>query len=222
MTRGPQETRARLLEAATDLFAERGFHGTGVREIALRAGVNVASANYHFGSKEDLYLEVLRNHFATIRARLAERRAKVSADELATLGRDELVDVLRSRVTTIVEIFVGPPPSRHARLMLRELLDPSAALPIAVEEFLRPEVRDSKAILSRLAPGLDEATVERCVFSMMAPVLYHALARPALLLMSGREEFPPDFAAELGNHVTAFSLGGLEQLARAARTAARR
>ncbi|MFM8411288.1 MAG: TetR family transcriptional regulator, partial [Alphaproteobacteria bacterium] len=33
MTRGPQETRARLLEAATDLFAERGFHGTGVREI---------------------------------------------------------------------------------------------------------------------------------------------------------------------------------------------
>ena len=70
MTRGPQDTRARLLEAAVGLFAERGFHGTGVREIALRAGVNVASANYHFGSKEELYLEVLRGHFAAVRARL--------------------------------------------------------------------------------------------------------------------------------------------------------
>lgn len=216
MSRAAQETCTRLLRAATDLFAERGFHGTGVREIALRAGVNVASANYHFGSKEELYLEVLRGHFAAVRARLAERRAKVPAEVLSGMTRDELVGLLRSRVTTMIEFFVGPPASEHTRLMLRELLDPSAALPIAVDEFLRPEVRESRAILARLAPHLDEATLERCVFSIMAPVLYHALAKPALLLMSGREEFPADFVTLLADHVTRFSLGGLQGLEREA------
>jgi len=215
MTRGPQETRARLLEAAVDLFAERGFHGTSIRDIALRADVNVASAHYHFGSKEDLYLEVLRSQFAAIRVRLSERRAKVPLDDLAGLGREELVALLRSRITAMAELFVGPPPSRHARLMLRELLDPSAALPVAVDEFVRPEVEQSKALLSRLAPGLDDAALEKCWFSMMGSVMYAALARPALLLMSGRDEYPAEFAEELGRHVTEFSLGGLARLARA-------
>jgi len=217
VTRTPHETRARLLEAATELFAERGFHGIGVREIALRAEVNVAAANYHFGSKEDLYLEVLRGQFALIRARLAERRAKVPEDAPAGMNRAELADLLRSRITTILELFVGRPASPHVRLMLRELMDPSAALPVAVDEFLRPEIRDSKLILARLEPDLDDASLERCVFSMMGSVMYYVLVRPALLLMSGREEYPAGFAREIGRHVTEFSLGGISRLAREAR-----
>lgn len=217
MTRSPQDTRARLLEAAVGLFAERGFHGTSVRDIALRADVNVASANYHFGSKEDLYLEVLRSQFASIRARLWERRAKIPVEELAGLRREDLVGLLRSRITAMLELFVGSPPSRHARLMLRELLDPSAALPVAVDEFMRPEIEQSKAILSRLEPDIDDATLERCLFSMMGPVIYVTLARPALLLMSGREEYPADFAEQVGRQMTEFSLGGLARMARIAR-----
>ena len=69
------ETRDRVLRAATELFAERGFHGTKVRDIAARAGANVAAGNYHFGSKRDLYLEVLRALFAEVRGTArAERR----------------------------------------------------------------------------------------------------------------------------------------------------
>ena len=69
-TRTPDQTRARLLDAAAALFAEQGFHGTTVREIADRAGVNLAAGNYHFGSKRALYLEVLRDHFARIQTAL--------------------------------------------------------------------------------------------------------------------------------------------------------
>jgi len=52
-------TGARVIRAAGTLFAERGFHGTTMRDIAERAGANVASGHYHFGSKRDLYLAVL-------------------------------------------------------------------------------------------------------------------------------------------------------------------
>lgn len=49
-----------LLESAGELFAKKGFAGTSIREIATKAGVNVAAVNYHFQSKENLYAEVFR------------------------------------------------------------------------------------------------------------------------------------------------------------------
>ncbi|MFE4329970.1 TetR/AcrR family transcriptional regulator [Streptomyces sp. NPDC056831] len=52
-------TRRRLLEAARDLFAERGYEGTTVRSIAERAGVNQALLFRYFGSKQGLLTEVL-------------------------------------------------------------------------------------------------------------------------------------------------------------------
>ena len=73
--RSPDQTRQRLLAAASELFAAQGYHGTTVREIAQRAGVNLAAGNYHFGSKRELYLEVLRAYFQSLQAELRERGA---------------------------------------------------------------------------------------------------------------------------------------------------
>lgn len=51
----PEETRREILRAATEAFAASGFAGATTRAIAARAGVNVATLHYHFGSKEGLY-----------------------------------------------------------------------------------------------------------------------------------------------------------------------
>ena len=53
-------TKARLLEGAGEEFAEKGFELARVRAICDRAGANLAAINYHFGDKEHLYVEVLR------------------------------------------------------------------------------------------------------------------------------------------------------------------
>src|SRR3984957_10012614 len=55
-----QETRRRLLIAAGEVFAERGFHAATIKDITDRAGASLASVNYHFSDKSELYAAVLR------------------------------------------------------------------------------------------------------------------------------------------------------------------
>ncbi|MGH8309797.1 MAG: TetR family transcriptional regulator, partial [Steroidobacteraceae bacterium] len=50
MAKAKRPTPDRILDAAEQLFARRGFHGVSVRDITSEAGVDVALVNYHFGS----------------------------------------------------------------------------------------------------------------------------------------------------------------------------
>src|SRR5262249_18575925 len=62
----PGSTKARILAAAEEVFAERGFEGASTREIAARASVNISSLHYHWESKETLYFAVFRNIYDAI------------------------------------------------------------------------------------------------------------------------------------------------------------
>jgi AcrR family transcriptional regulator len=54
-----QNTKEKILKTARILFADHGFEGTSIRDIAKAADVNVASVNYHFSSKENLFIEII-------------------------------------------------------------------------------------------------------------------------------------------------------------------
>ncbi len=58
-----EDTRRRLLEAATSVFAEQGFHKAATRTIAQRAGTNIALIHYHFGDKAGLYRGIFTERF---------------------------------------------------------------------------------------------------------------------------------------------------------------
>jgi AcrR family transcriptional regulator len=73
------ETPRRIREAAITLFAERGFHGTGIRDIATEAGTTLSSLYHHFGSKDDLLVDIM--FASTDPLRQAAERAR---EELGT------------------------------------------------------------------------------------------------------------------------------------------
>ena len=206
-------TKDRLLAAASQLFAERGFDRTTVRDIAARAGVNVAAGNYHYGSKKALYLEVLRAQFAETRAILRARGASRPEAQLARLSRREAVALLCARVNVMLDLLLGPPPGLHGTLMHREMCDPSEALPVIVEEFIAPMLGEMREIAAHLEPRLDRGAVERCVFSITGQALFYRFTMPAMLRMLEVPAYPRGFAARLARHITEFSLGGMERVA---------
>jgi AcrR family transcriptional regulator len=77
----PNSTKAKILAAAEEVFAARGFEGASTREIAARAGVNISSLHYHWESKETLYFTVFRAVYDRIVDLLRHTLAPVLADD---------------------------------------------------------------------------------------------------------------------------------------------
>ncbi len=82
------QTRERLLRAAADVFAERGYDGTRVADIAAAAGVSNGAMYAHFASKADLLVDALRTHGRRLLADLfAADPDRSITDMLLVIGR---------------------------------------------------------------------------------------------------------------------------------------
>jgi len=141
--RDAEATREALLAAATELFAERGFDGTTVDAIAVRARVNKAMINYHFAGKLGLYTAILKRDFEWALTRLAElEREPARAD---------------AKLARFVAIF-GELHQRRpglSAMMLREAMSGGRGLDPALLPNLR---RIFEAVQSIVAQGVVEGT----------------------------------------------------------------
>ncbi|EWT02233.1 TetR family transcriptional regulator [Intrasporangium oryzae NRRL B-24470] len=81
-----QATRDRVLEAASEVFAERGFHGASVEDICERAGFTRGAFYSNFSSKDDLVLELSTRHAQALvdRIRSAASRPEASPEDVLT------------------------------------------------------------------------------------------------------------------------------------------
>ena len=204
-----ERTRERLIEAAGAVFAARGYRGATMREIAQRSGANLAAAHYHVGSKEDLYREVAREYFERLETRLAAEEGAVAASDRSSHAA--LVDLLRARIHALLATLVDPD-NVHTTLMLREMADPSEALPFMVRRWIDPMRRGTERILARLAPRLDAAAIESATRSVVGMVFFYRSHRAALLLMMRRADYPRGLVEDATDHIVAFTLGGLAEL----------
>ncbi len=99
-----QATRERVLEAAGEVFAERGFHGASVEDICERAGFTRGAFYSNFSSKDDLVLELTRRHAEGLveRIRAASKREHASAEEVLRDVLTALADDSRSKERWVV------------------------------------------------------------------------------------------------------------------------
>jgi AcrR family transcriptional regulator len=197
------DTQGRLLEAAGEVFAEKGFEAATIREILSRAGVrNLAAINYHFGDKERLYVEVVR----TI-ARMQLQQHPMPAWPPNTSPADKLRTFIASFVDRLI---IDQQPAWHGRLMMRELFQPTAACVEFVREYVRPNFEMLQRILGEILPAeVTEVKRHQIGFSIVGQCLHYRLVRPVIKLLVGDEEFRTYDARRLTEHICHFSLAAL-------------
>jgi AcrR family transcriptional regulator len=107
-------TKLRILAAAQEVFAEKGFDGASTREIAAKAGVNISSLHYHWDSKETLYRAI----FERIYQQLGEILSGVIEGPRVPGGGRETV---RRSISVIFDFYVQNP--TIPRLLMRRIMD---------------------------------------------------------------------------------------------------
>jgi AcrR family transcriptional regulator len=113
-------TKARILQVAQEVFAERGFDGASTREIAGRAGVNISSLHYHWDSKETLYVAVFEHIFRQL--------VDLVKDEITRPTSAEQARAMIEKTMGITFDFLAADPT-IPKLLMRRLIESTTVSP---------------------------------------------------------------------------------------------
>jgi AcrR family transcriptional regulator len=186
----PTSSRERILGAATELFAERGYDATSTRAIADAVGLNIATVAYHVGGKSELYRAVMR------RAHEAQRDAMTGAlEELRATG-DSAPEV-RAALGRFVDAYLHfcVANAHVPALWMRRWLAEGDDVAELETTYAGPLVQDVstvvRSVLDRagLAADLD---VDMLVFTIVWTC--HSFVRAGVIDHSGRRLEPDDLA----------------------------
>jgi AcrR family transcriptional regulator len=200
------ETTQRLLEAAGEVFAEKGFRSATIREICDRAKTNVAAVNYHYRDKEGLYLQVLEYW-----TRIGEEKFP---PDLGLGPNPTPEEQLRAFIRSFLfRIFDKGRPAWLSRLMAHEMADPTAALDRLIDEVYRPLLdRLAEIVRSLLGAAARDDQVRLYCRSITGQCLYYYHARPVIQKMTPEFKYEQADLERLADHITRFSLAALRQL----------
>jgi AcrR family transcriptional regulator len=207
---GCEDTRDRILLASQKLFAEKGFDATSVRDITTEANCNVASVNYHFGGKDNLYLETFRSMVDLLR----DQRLSVLDELMGRTPPPTLEEFLKSFAEGFINPLVDEMRGRQfMALVSREMFDPRLPHDVFVSEFIHPIMERSLAALAVVGPPLEPNDARLCIMSMVGQLL-HALRAHNLFTRHDHSKMVPISLADYIPHFVRFSVGGIQAFAR--------
>lgn len=172
-----QETRREIVEAAFECFAERGYHATGIADIATRLGMGHGTFYRHFANKRDIVEHVIDDLVARIVTALGDENAPEAVSTLEDYRRQN------ARILAALATLIGADP-RVPRLLLLEAPGVDAALRERVLDFLDSATEITAAYLARgvelgyLRADLDVASTARIIDGMILGAVVHATRVP--------------------------------------------
>ncbi|TAL18151.1 TetR/AcrR family transcriptional regulator [bacterium] len=202
-----ESTRDRIFSTAKRLFSKNGFTGTSIRDITEEAGVNVAAVNYHFGGKENLYLEIL-----------AERTkywqgARMEAISRAVEGTDNPKAALEAGIRAFVRfnlasIVSSEDCAEDCALFFREISSPGLGFEIIMRELIAPTRKAIHDLLAGVIPGITQESSFLVLSSMIGQMTHFVRSRRVVTKALGRE-YDAELIDKICEHIVAFSMGGL-------------
>jgi len=192
------EARAKILTAAEQLFAEHGFAGVGIRQIAAAAGVNGAMIHYYFGNKESLYRAIIENAASTVRGLIAEAISSATT--------------LEERLTRFVKAYAGylfghP---HLARILSREMLAGGKHIMEIIPKYATTNYGMLREAMAEGIRGgeLRDIDVDLAPISLIGMIIVFQLIRPLVAIGLGKIQFDDRFIEQLAVHTVDLFLNG--------------
>ena len=209
LTKEAQETQKRLLDAAEELYAQKGLDATSIRDITTKADRNLASVNYFFGNKYELYEELFRQRLREMRdTRLAGIKAAMAGRSKPTLEK-----LLRAYAVAFLEPFSDPQRSRRfMQLFARELVEKRLPRNMFLEEMAAPVMTALEEAIIALCPDLDKRDVQKSIHSIVGQ-LVHVL-HIKTMFEGVSESIAINDIDETIDHIVKFSAAGIRAFAK--------
>lgn len=192
-----EATRDRLLAAAKRQFADKGFYGASLAQIADELGMTKQALLYHFRRKEDLYAEVL--------AQISDRLLRY-----VRMAGNEGVDPARQLAHIALAIhYAAAENPEDSRLLMRELLDNQARADQAKAWYLVPFL-DGLVAIVKAVPSLghvNDTAIFCFVYQLLGGIEYFAISSATLRRMYGDDTYETvrdHFPLELQDHIHRF------------------
>ncbi|MEO6313598.1 MAG: TetR family transcriptional regulator [Chitinophagaceae bacterium] len=147
------DKKLHIINHAVELFSEKGFEGTSIRDLAAMAGVNVAMVNYYFGSKEKLFESMVEQRASYTRGLLDEIVKNAASTDIEKL--ELIID------TYIHKVFSNR--KFHRVLHQEMMLNQREPLAQAIVDILYPN--------SLIIKGVLESGMKKGVFRKVDPPL---------------------------------------------------
>ncbi len=200
------EVRQRILAAAEQLFSEKGFSSTTVREITKKANCNLAAINYHFQGKDNLYVEVIKRNLKILRDVRIESINKVLEDNPQGVTLEQL---LKAFAQSFIEPFVeNGRAQRFMKLMIHEMLEPRLPKHTFAEEVAIPIMKAFGNALKRIYTDITEKEIFMNVISiigqLMQTIHLNEIYRDEMHM---QEKIPG--MKEMMEHIVEFSAAGI-------------
>jgi AcrR family transcriptional regulator len=199
-------TRKSLLDAASEVFAQKGYHDATIAEICERARANLAAVNYHFRDKETLYKEAWRHSFSeSVRTHPPDGGVSDSAPP---------EDRLRGQVTALLH-RIADENNKEFLFVQKELANPTGLLEEVMREEIHPLHEKMESLVRELlGPRCSDMQVRFCAISIISQCINPAVEMRGRKEMREGKEGPPgiDDIEAYSEHVVKFSLSGIHAL----------
>lgn len=209
MEQSTTTTKESLLLAAGELFAEYGVEGTSIRTIAEKCQANIAAVNYHFGSKENLYLALV--------SYVIEQTRCHRAWELLAHKEEWMHDPLKcsGAIFQLVEercqqYLTNLHPRWYGRLFMRILLQPTPAISEIMKDIVIPEFNAVRDVLLCCRPSMNMEEAELWTDTFVAQLTHYIFAEDLMELFPEPRKCHAGFEKRIPYHVSRVLIRGLE------------
>jgi len=201
----PLKTSQRLLITASRIFAEKGYQNATVAEICKQAKTNIAAINYHFGDKENLYLEAWRYAFQQ------DLKAHPSDGGMDQNTSAELR--LKGRIQSLIS-RIADPDGYFFSIVHKEMAHQTQLLEKILVQEINPEREAMQSLIRELlGDNASEKQVQFCHASIIGQC-FHLLKVKHIKLddKTRRDMLDMEDANAFAEHVFTFSLAGIQAM----------